>query len=460
LDFDVAVLGGGNAALCAAIAARDEGARVVLLERAPRAMRGGNTRHTRDIRHAHSEPDRFTTGVYDDDEFMEDLLRVTGGATDRTLAALTIRESRSLPQRMGLRGVLWQKALRGTLHLSRTNRFFLGGGKALVNAYYDTAAKIGVEILYDATARNLIVDDGRVSGIVVDGGELSQELRCRAAVVATGGFEANVPWLKRYWGEAADGFVIRGTPYNDGAVLAALFECDAKPVGDPRGFHAVAVDARAPKFDGGIVTRIDVIPFGIVVNRFAKRFYDEGEDFWPKRYAIWGGLIAEQPGQVAYAIFDAKVTGRFIPTLYPAIAADSLAALAEGVDLEAAALIATVAEYNAATRSGTFAPDVLDDCVTSGIAPAKSHWALPIDTPPYYCYPARPGITFTYLGVAVDERARVLHNDGMPFANLYAAGECMAGNILGRGYLAGFGLTIGSVFGRIAGKEASRHARV
>ena len=459
MDIDVVVLGGGNAALCAALAACDEGARVVLLERAPRAMRGGNTRHTRDIRHAHGEPDEFSTGVYGDDEFMDDLLRVTGGATDRNLAALTIRESRALPQWMARRGVLWQKALRGTLHLSRTNRFFLGGGKALVNAYYDTAARSGVEVLYDATARDLAFEDGQVSDVIVDVGGVSQKLRCRAAVVATGGFEANIPWLKRYWGDAADHFVIRGTPYNDGVALAALYERDAKPVGDPRGFHAVAVDARAPQFDGGIVTRLDAIPFGIVVNRFAKRFYDEGEDLWPKRYAIWGGLIAEQPDQIAYAVFDGKVKGKFIPTLYPPIAADSLAALAEAAGLEAGALIATVSEYNSATRPGTFAPGDLDDCATSGITPPKSHWALPIDTPPYYCYPARPGITFTYLGVGVDERARVLHNDGTPFANLYAAGECMAGNILGRGYLAGFGLTIGSVFGRIAGKEAGHRAR-
>lgn len=459
MDIDVAVLGGGNAALCAAIAAREEGARVLLLERASPAMRGGNTRHTRDIRHAHREPDEFSLETYGDDEFMEDLLRVTGGATDRELAELTIRESHTLPQWMSERGVLWQKALRGTLHLSRTNRFFLGGGKAMVNAYYDTAARIGVEIRYGGTVRDLSCTGGDVTDVIVETDGIAQRVRCRAAVVATGGFEANIPWLKRYWGDAADNFVIRGTPYNDGIALAALYERDAKPVGDPRGFHAVAVDARAPKFDGGIVTRLDAIPFGIVVNQSAKRFYDEGEDFWPKRYAIWGGMIAEQPGQTAYAIFDAKVNGKFIPTLYPPIAADSIGALAEVVGLDSDSLDATVREYNAATRPGTFTPTVLDDCRTAGITPPKSHWALPIDTPPYFCYPARPGITFTYLGVAVDQRAHVLRNGGTPFSNLYAAGECMAGNILGRGYLAGFGLTIGSVFGRIAGKEAARHAR-
>lgn len=460
LDADVVVLGGGNAALCAALAARGAGARVALLERAPAQMRGGNTRHTRDIRYAHLHADNFTTGTYGDEEFIEDIVRVTGGETDIELANLVVRESHSLPAWMAGHGVRWQPPLRGTLHLSRTNGFFLGGGKALVNSYYDTAQRMGVRLFYGVTARDLVLENGVVREVVAEIEGRLQRIACGAVVVATGGFEANIPWLRRYWGEAADGFIVRGTPYNDGIALAALFERGAKPVGDPKGFHAVAVDARAPKFDGGIVTRVDAIPFGIVVNKLGRRFYDEGEDLWPKRYAIWGRLIADQPDQVAYSIFDAKAFGRFIPTLYPPLQANSIAELGALAGLNGAVLEATVREFNAATSTaGTFTPGVLDDCAAHGASPPKSHWAIPLDTPPYYCYPAKPGITFTYLGVAVDARAQVLAEDAPPFQNLYAAGECMAGNILGRGYLAGFGLTIGHVFGRIAGKEAAGHVR-
>ncbi len=220
----------------------------------------------------------------------------------------------------------------------------------------------------------------------------------------------------------------------------------------------MAVDARGPKFDGGIVTRLDSIPFGIVVNREARRFYDEGEDFWPKRYAIWGGLIARQPGQVAYSIGDARAVGRFMPSVFPSLEAGSLRELAGRLDLDPAAFQATVDAFNTAVRTGAFDPSRLDDCRTEGLDPPKSHWALPLDRPPFWAYPLRPGITFTYLGVTVNAGARVIMRDDRPSPNIFAAGEVMAGNILGRGYLAGFGLTIGTVFGRIAGGEAARHA--
>jgi tricarballylate dehydrogenase len=278
-------------------------------------------------------------------------------------------------------------------------------------------------------------------------------------VVAAGGFEANIAWLKEYWGEAAENFVIRGTPNNQGRMLRQLLDGGARPVGDPRGCHAVALDARAPKFDGGIVTRLDSVPFGIAVNREAKRFYDEGEDFWPKRYAIWGKLIAEQPGQIAYSIIDSKALPHFMPSVFPPVEAASLEALATALGLEPRPLAVVVEEFNRAVRGGNFDPGHLDDCRTENLEPPKSHWARPIDTPPFYGYPLRPGITFTYLGVTVDERARLIMREGEPAKNIFAAGETMAGNILGRGYLAGFGLTIGSVFGRIAGREAARCAR-
>ncbi|HET7826681.1 MAG TPA: FAD-binding protein, partial [Anaeromyxobacter sp.] len=191
------------------------------------------------------------------------------------------------------------------------------------------------------------------------------------------------------------------------------------------------------------------------VNRDAVRFYDEGEDFWPKRYAIWGRLVAQQPGQLAYAIIDAKPLGRFMPTVFPPVVAGSIRELAAALGLDPGALEATVVRFNAAVRHGAFDPAALDGCRTEGLDPPKSHWAVALDRPPYHAYALRPGITFTYLGVAVDERARVLLADGSPSANLFAAGEIMAGNVLGQGYLAGLGMAIGTVFGRIAGREAA-----
>jgi tricarballylate dehydrogenase len=457
-SYDVLVVGGGNAGLCAAMCARRGGARVLLLESSPEVFRGGNSRHTRDIRYMHDRANAFVTGAYSEEEFWDDLRRVTGGETNETLARLTIRESADLGDWMPEHGVRWQRPLRGTLHLARTNAFFLGGGKAMVNAYYDTARRLGVEIAYEAEVRSLEVGDGAFRAATVAHGGASRDVTARSLVVASGGFEANIAWLKEYWGDAADNFVIRGTRHNQGLVLRELLAGGAKPVGNPREFHAVAVDARAPKFDGGIVTRLDSVPFGIVVNRDARRFYDEGEDFWPKRYAIWGGLIARQPGQVAYSIGDARAVGRFMPSVFPAVEAGSLRELATALGLDPPALLAAVDAFNRSVRPGSFDPSALDDCRTDALDPPKSHWALPVDRPPFWAYPLRPGITFTYLGVTVDECARLIRQDGRPSPNIFAAGEVMAGNILGRGYLAGFGLTIGTVFGRIAGREATRHA--
>jgi tricarballylate dehydrogenase len=456
--FDVLVAGGGNAGLCAAITARRAGASVLVLESAIRDFRGGNSRHTRDIRYMHRAATEYVTAAYGEEEFWQDLLGVTGGATDERLARLVIRESETLGDWMPANGVRWQKPLRGTLHLTRSNLFMLGGGKAMMNAYYDTAAKLGVEIHYETEVRELNVRDGEfISAVTVRDGA-ARVIEAKTMVVAAGGFEANIPWLKEYWGEAAENFIIRGTKNNQGLLLKELLKHGAKPVGDPRGCHAVALDARAPKFDGGIVTRLDSVPFGIVVNKNVERFYDEGEDFWPKRYAIWGKLIAEQPEQIAYSIVDSNALPRFMPSVFAPVQAGSIAELATALKIEPRALVAVVDEFNRSVRPGNFDPGSLDDCRTDGLTPAKSHWATPIDRPPFYGYPLRPGITFTYLGVTVNEKAQVIMQDDRPAKNIFAAGEMMAGNILGKGYLAGFGLTIGSVFGRIAGREAARHA--
>jgi tricarballylate dehydrogenase len=456
--IDVLVLGGGNAALCAALSARREGAEVVVLEGAPEHFRGGNSRHTRDVRYMHTRTNNYVTGLYPEEEFWDDLIRVTGGRTNEDLARLTIRQSEDLDEWMAEHGVKWQRPLRGTLHLARTNLFMLGGGRGMMNGYYETARRMGITVLYNALVQELAIKDGVFDHAVVMLEGQRREIAAKAVVTAAGGFEANIEWLKRYWGDDADNFIIRGTPYNTGTVLASLLEMGAMTNGDPKEFHAVAVDGRAPKFDGGIVTRLDSVPFGIVVNRDGQRFYDEGEDFWPKRYAIWGGLIARQPDQVAYSIIDSDVIDKFMPSVFHPVEAPTVAALAEQLGVDPVATVAAVDKYNRSIVPGSFDPGELDDCHTEGLSPPKSHWAVPIKKAPFYGYPLRPGITFTYMGVTVDDHARIIMHDGRPSPNMTAAGELMAGNILGKGYLAGFGLTIGAVFGRIAGKEAARNA--
>jgi tricarballylate dehydrogenase len=199
----------------------------------------------------------------------------------------------------------------------------------------------------------------------------------------------------------------------------------------------------------------DCVPFSIVVGSDGRRFYDEGEDFWPKRYAIWGLLVAKRPDQIAYSIIDSKSLPLFMPSVFPPVKANTIPEIATKLGLDPHVVETTIHQYNSSVAKGTFNPKVLDDCSTIGLTPPKSHWAMKIDAPPYYAYPLRPGITFTYLGVKVDEHARVIMTNGQPSSNIFAAGEMMAGNILGKGYLAGFGMAIGTVFGRIAGKEAA-----
>ncbi len=344
--FDVLVIGGGNAALCAAISATRAGASVLVLEGAPKFYRGGNTRHTRNMRCAHDAATEILTGPYTEEEFWDDLLRLTGGQTDEELAKFMIKESKDILNWIVEQGVRWQPSLGGTLSLGRTNSFFLGGGRAMLNALYLTAEKLGVEIRYDAEVIDLQIEDGMFLSAKlkqpIDG---ASEIRASALVAAAGGFEANIEWLKEYWGDAADNFLIRGTPYNRGSILKMLLDKGVQDIGDPTQCHAVAIDARAPKFDGGIITRHDSVVFGIVVNKHAQRFYDEGEDIWPKRYAIWGRLVAAQPDQIAYIIFDSSVVTSFMPTLFPPIGAPTIAELAVKLELDPAALEKTAHRF-------------------------------------------------------------------------------------------------------------------
>ncbi len=454
--WDVVVVGGGNAALCAAIESAELGCKVLLLESAPMSSRGGNSRHTRNFRCMHQRPVAQLTDSYGDDEYWQDLLKVTDGNTDEELAKLAIRESEHCLPWMAEHGVRFQPSLTGTLSLSRTNAFFLGGGKALVNAYYNTIESLGVAVVYNATVTSIALNNDSFESLQV---ELSGQLltvRGKSAVLASGGFQADTQWLARAWGPAAKNFLIRGTPYNRGVVLRAMLDLGASSVGDPTQCHAVAIDGRAPKFDGGIVTRLDCVPFSVVLNQHGERFYDEGEDVWPKRYAIWGRLVAAQPEQVAYALIDNRAVELFMPSVFPPVTAQSIDELAVKMALPVEAVVNTVEQFNAACSDGPFESNALDGLSTMGLNPEKSNWARPLIEPPFHGYVLRPGVTFTYLGLKVDETARVM-NAGSGFNNIWAAGEIMAGSILGQGYLAGFGMTIGTVFGRIAGQQAAMH---
>lgn len=457
--IDVLIIGGGNAALCAALSAREAGASVMLLEASPKEWRGGNSQHTRNLRCMHDAPQDVLVDSYPEEEYWQDLLKVTGGITNEHLARLVIRRSSNCRPWMRQYGVRFQNSLSGTLHLARTNAFFMGGGKALVNAYYASAEAMGVNIRYDTPVASIERDDNLFVAAMLEDG---QRIEAKSCVLAAGGFESNREWLDEVWGENENGerpaleFLIRGTKFNRGVVLRHMIDSGADAIGDPTQAHMVAIDARAPLYDGGICTRIDCVSLGIVVNQEGKRFYDEGEDFWPKRYAIWGRLVAQQRGQTAWSIIDQKAIGRFMPPVFPGAKANTIDELAVKLGLSPASVKQTVDEFNAACVSGTFDHSVLDDCHTRGLTPVKSHWASPIIQSPFYGFPLKPGVTFTYLGLKTDDTAAVRFNDH-PSPNLFVAGEMMAGNILGQGYTGGIGMAIGTAFGRIAGSNAASY---
>lgn len=454
--WDIVVIGGGNAGVCAAITAAERGCSVLVIETAPRDFRGGNTRHTRNLRSVHDEPTDVMSDRYTFEEYWDDLMRVTKGVTNEHLAKLTLKSSQALMEWLIERGVRFQTALSGTLNLNHTNAFFLGGGRAMLNSLCRHAESVGVQFIYEAEVTDIALENGFCESIDVFWQGQSHYIRCKQLITAAGGFEADLDWLAEGWGDAAKNFLVRGTPYNKGRVLRVLLDRGAQPVGALDQCHAVAIDARAPKYDGGIASRVDGVPFGVVLNNSAERFYDEGEDFWPKRYAIWGRLVATQSDQIAYAIVDSEGVERFMPSVFTPIVDDTIDGLASKLGIDPMAAKKTVDAFNAACPAGPIDQMVLDGKATTGLTPEKTNWSAPIQKPPFYGYPLRPGITFTYMGVAVNDRAQVLMQDGKPAANLFAAGEIMAGNVLGQGYLGGIGMTIGGVFGRIAGAEAAR----
>jgi tricarballylate dehydrogenase len=453
---DVLVIGGGSAALCAAIAARRNGASVRLIEKAPAALRGGNTRHARNFRLMHDQPSWYVPDIYQEDAFFGDLVRITGGAMDERLARLLIKGSATIAEWLMDSGVRLQDPASGPMPYSRRTAFVLGGGKAMVNSLYATAAGLGVGISYDSEMVALdFSGDGECHVGISYGGRI-EKIRARTTVICSGGHQANLDWLRQSFGAAADGFMIRGAPYVTGSPLRLLLDSGAKPVGDPSRCHMVAVDARGPRFDGGIVTRITAIPHGIVVDRNCRRFHDEGEDARKTHFAQWGARIANCPEQIAYLILDNNGLARALPTALAPIRADTICALANELRLDSVALENTVRGFNAAIAStGDVSPA---ESGTAGLDPPKSRGAAPIAAPPFAAYPMRPGVTFTHFGVVVDEHMRIITNDGQSLESVFAAGMIMAANVLGEGYLAGLGVTLCAVFGRLAGEEAARQA--
>jgi tricarballylate dehydrogenase len=437
LLWDVTVIGGGIAGLCAAIAARRSGAAVRLLEAAPQSLRGGNARHGRNFRLTHETPREYVPDRYTADELRAELRSVTGDGTDQVLTELLIERAHSIAGWLIEHGVHLQPPGTGVMPYSRRTAFPLGGGKAMINALYATADRLGIAISYDSEARSLqrAEDEGWTINVRSAGADAA--IRTQSVVVCAGGPGADPAWLRENFGSAAEGWMVRGTPYADGRLLDLLIAAGGSAIGDPTTCHAVPVDARAPQFDGGIVTRITSIPLGLVVDRSGARIDVAGAGSQPTHYAKWGPRIAACPGQIAFLVLDAAGLGRAAPSALAPVTAPNLGELAAALQIDPTALLQSIEDFNA--------------------APANA--ARTIAEPPFAAYPMRPGLTFVHYGIKVDATMRVVQTDGRRHDDLFAAGMIMAANVLRRGYLAGLGITLSAVFGQIAGEEAARHVR-
>jgi tricarballylate dehydrogenase len=482
----VIIVGGGNAALCAAISAREAGADVTVLERAPYELRGGNSRFTagamrtvyeglKDLQTlmpelTDDEKARTDFGAYSGEQFFDDLARVTHYRTDPALASTLIDESYPTLAWMRNHGVRFLPLYgRQSFEVDGQIRFWggltveaWGGGPGLIDNLTQAATRLGVKVHYDARAVALAEERGRVSGVHVRTPEAVEQLAADAVVLAAGGFEANAAWRTRYLGPGWDLARVRGTRFNTGDGIRMAIDVGAATRGHWSGCHAVAWDIDAPEFGDlavGDGFQKHSYPLGIMVNGNGERFVDEGADFRNYTYARYGREILNQPGQFAWQIFDAKVITLLrdeyrIPQA-TRVVADNLGDLATRMqNVDAKGLETTVAAFNAAVDKSTpFDPTVKDGRAAAGLQTPKSNWANTIDEPPFQAFGVTCGITFTFGGLHVDTSARVIGEDGAPIAGLFAAGE-LVGGLFYFNYPGGTGLTSGAVFGRIAGRNA------
>jgi tricarballylate dehydrogenase len=485
-DYDVVVVGAGNAALAAAVSAREQGAgRVAVLEKAPRELRGGNTHYSGGLlRFAYDRPEDllplvpdveqqvpgFLAGVesYPPKRFHADLERVTDGRSDPELAEILIGRSYDTIRWMARQGIALEAAVSlSGVRVGETITWSPGAvlrarheGVGLSAMWFKAAQARDVEIRYGTSAVRLLLDGrGRVTGVAVRDADGFADLTARAVVLGCGGFEANPEWRARYLGRPWDHAKVRGTRYNTGDGLRMALEIGALPCGQWTGCHSTPIDAEAPPHGDRTLTdktnRLSY-PYGVLVDASGRRFFDEGEDFWAYTYAKLGGIILNQPRGIAYQIFDDKVTGLLegrYKTGRPATA-DSLAALVEQLPVDRARCLETLSAYNAAVAPGAFDPTIRDGLATKGLALPKSNWAQRLDTPPYTAWPVTGGITFTFGGVRVDASAQVQSTSWTPIPGLYACGE-MVGGLFHGNYPGGTGLMSGAVFGRLAGAHAA-----
>jgi tricarballylate dehydrogenase len=487
-EFDVVVVGSGNAGLCAALSARENRGSVLLVEKAPEEWRGGNSFFTggalrfafqsledinalidlseEELKSVHIDP-------YTEDQFYNDLLRVTDYLTDADLALTLIRESLPAMKWLRSKGVRWNLSFgRQAFRVEDKFRFWggliveaVGAGAGLVTPLFDRSKKDGVEIRYASKAIRLLTDrEGKIAGVEIRGPQGPYEVRAFSVVLASGGFEANSEWRCRYLGRDWELAKVRGTPYNTGDGIKMALDIGAQPFGHWSSCHAVAWDLNAPPHGDrkiGDLFQKHSYPLGIVVNINGERFLDEGADFRNYTYAEYGRRIIAQPHRAAFQIFDAKVIGllrdEYRIREVTRAEASTIEDLARKMEIDAPGLLRTIREFNAAVQPGKFNPSVLDGKGTEGITPRKSNWALPIDTPPFVAYGVTTGITFTFGGLKITPKTEVLDTENRRIPGLYAAGE-LVGGLFYYNYPGGSGLMAGAVFGRLAGTEAASYA--